>query len=912
MATATTTVALNVTGNAGQQIKSIEKNIDGLGTAFSKLGGLIGGLAIGSFINNLAQSADKIVDLSNAIGVTAGQIAGLGAAFVQNGGEADGAQMAYIRLSKAVHEARDGSDELRETFKNLGVSQEQLRSQDLQGTMRATISALAAMGKTADTTGISMQLLGKANYSVDFQGLNSGLDGFISKATEAEKPMTDLAQIIDNIKAIGNSFGLEMMKSSEGLIGLFKDLTSNTQSIAESLVKLTNIVMIFAGAWLIFAKIIPGITAGMNLLQKALTSKTTVLGYLTGGLAAATAGMGRLFTGTGKITAAAGESAGAWTRVQQVFFTLSGVLATLARTFLRFLGLTGVIYGIAESIQFLGKTIFNFDIGAWINKITRIGDAFDWLKSKARQGLEWLGILSKKPTGVPQAPPGIKPPKNDRRMNDIPSPWKESPKDKAEREERDKSAVEQVKIANDLVQALSKVRISYMQLGEESKNNNNTLVSNLQFETSLIGKTEQQVELARALRTETESLLNLKNGLSKKAQEINAEIFDEIELQKRLGFLQLETKTSKEKDIEVSKNKVIVLNSELREIRTLTDVYQNMHMQNGAAIEKYITQQQTLKMLEKDRLQTLENITKAIEDSISRQTTLAGILQGINDKKVDMAFELRIQDFTPLEKQFAQIDENARKAALEASRSFAAGFAELDMTAERTKELANGLEQIAQSYRGIADAQIRSLENSRSWSAGWKKAFGEYKDNATNSARQAADAFNAVTSGLSTGIDKMVDHWIDGTEKTKYTFEDMAKSIIANLIKIELQAAAAKVFSSMGGSGGGGGGGGVLSSLWDWGKSLLGFAAGGSPPLNQASMVGEQGPELFIPRQKGTIIPNGTGLQSQQQNQPITNTYITNNIQAVDAKSVAQLFAENRKVLFGTVEMARKEMSYSR
>jgi hypothetical protein len=32
----------------------------------------------------------------------------------------------------------------------------------------------------------------------------------------------------------------------------------------------------------------------------------------------------------------------------------------------------------------------------------------------------------------------------------------------------------------------------------------------------------------------------------------------------------------------------------------------------------------------------------------------------------------------------------------------------------------------------------------------------------------------------------------------------------------------------------------------------------------------------------------------------------------MDAKSVAQLFAENRKTLFGTVEMARKEMSYGR
>jgi hypothetical protein len=41
-----------------------------------------------------------------------------------------------------------------------------------------------------------------------------------------------------------------------------------------------------------------------------------------------------------------------------------------------------------------------------------------------------------------------------------------------------------------------------------------------------------------------------------------------------------------------------------------------------------------------------------------------------------------------------------------------------------------------------------------------------------------------------------------------------------------------------------------------------------------------------------------------------SNTYITNNISAVDAKSVAQLFAENRKTLLGSVKMAEKEMPY--
>jgi lambda family phage tail tape measure protein len=40
-----------------------------------------------------------------------------------------------------------------------------------------------------------------------------------------------------------------------------------------------------------------------------------------------------------------------------------------------------------------------------------------------------------------------------------------------------------------------------------------------------------------------------------------------------------------------------------------------------------------------------------------------------------------------------------------------------------------------------------------------------------------------------------------------------------------------------------------------WG-TMLGFANGGDPPVGRISMVGENGPEMFIPRQAGTIIPN--------------------------------------------------------
>ena len=42
-------------------------------------------------------------------------------------------------------------------------------------------------------------------------------------------------------------------------------------------------------------------------------------------------------------------------------------------------------------------------------------------------------------------------------------------------------------------------------------------------------------------------------------------------------------------------------------------------------------------------------------------------------------------------------------------------------------------------------------------------------------------------------------------------------------------------------------GGGLLGGL---------FANGGRPPVGKPSIVGERGPELFVPRSSGTIVPN--------------------------------------------------------
>lgn len=53
------------------------------------------------------------------------------------------------------------------------------------------------------------------------------------------------------------------------------------------------------------------------------------------------------------------------------------------------------------------------------------------------------------------------------------------------------------------------------------------------------------------------------------------------------------------------------------------------------------------------------------------------------------------------------------------------------------------------------------------------------------------------------------------------------------------------------------GSGGLLGAFLKIGGGILGFADGGDPPLGVPSLVGENGPELFVPRSAGTVVPNG-------------------------------------------------------
>ena len=112
---------------------------------------------------------------------------------------------------------------------------------------------------------------------------------------------------------------------------------------------------------------------------------------------------------------------------------------------------------------------------------------------------------------------------------------------------------------------------------------------------------------------------------------------------------------------------------------------------------------------------------------------------------------------------------------------------------------------------------------------------------------------------------------IKGTQSVERAFGDMLNGIADHFFKMAAKLMANKLQQVILGllTGGVGGGGGLnnipfIPSLGGAGFSgggggvspLLGFANGGRPPTGRPSLVGEKGPELFVPRRSGTIIPN--------------------------------------------------------
>ena len=173
---------------------------------------------------------------------------------------------------------------------------------------------------------------------------------------------------------------------------------------------------------------------------------------------------------------------------------------------------------------------------------------------------------------------------------------------------------------------------------------------------------------------------------------------------------------------------------------------------------------------------------------------------------------------------------------------------------------------------------------------------------------------DAVGSALTKGIQGLVE----GTTTAQQVFADFLKSIGdilmqegAKIIATYTAIAIARQLAGLFGGGGGGGNGGgaqgfqmpeIAPGVGSLGpQRMFAFADGGNPPVGRPSLVGEQGPELFVPRTSGTIVPAGptAGIREAMANgngqsnaSPVLNmSFQTSTINGVEYVSRDQLEA---------------------
>jgi len=216
------------------------------------------------------------------------------------------------------------------------------------------------------------------------------------------------------------------------------------------------------------------------------------------------------------------------------------------------------------------------------------------------------------------------------------------------------------------------------------------------------------------------------------------------------------------------------------------------------------------------------------------------------------------------------------------------------------KELVDRENALADATERYLRAQNQAVKAQREGTGeqGFLKEGAKFFRDMPTDLENGAKAFQSVMGNMESALDNFV-------RTGKLSFKSLARSIIQDLIAIQLKASATGLFKSLFGmyAGGGFGTGNAYGNL-----DLGGFLAEGGPAsANTPYVVGERGPELFVPRSSGTVIPNHA-LAGAGGTTMVTNNYIN----AIDTKSFEERLYGSSNAIWAANQYANKSLAVNR
>lgn len=406
--------------------------------------------------------------------------------------------------------------------------------------------------------------------------------------------------------------------------------------------------------------------------------------------------------------------------------------------------------------------------------------------------------------------------------------------------ERDAKAIESKKnldaeraktpVKPDVEKAWAKELAAIDAISESYRRNNSEALTKIDLQTKLIGQSEDQRQLQEALSTATVEYDKQQAALSDRIRQVTAD--------SQIGANQ-------------KADTIAALNKEKDQVKELYDAY-------TVNVTRAIKLQQEMNQLQRFR-------TSMYEDQIGLENRLSKIQDdgnkaGLSDR------ERRYYDIASAARESAKAEADAEEKRL----GFDADGKKIKLTAEARQKFLDAAQERAQIETAAAQ---RADEQATEFSTGWGRAYKQFAEDSANAASFAQQQFTTLTKGLE-------DAFITFAKTGKLSFKSLVNDMVEQMLRNDFRQLMASV---MGGGGGGGGGGGILGGI---GK-LFGFANGGPVSLNKPILVGERGPEIFMPTSNGSIVPNSNLGSSGN------NAQVSYYINAVDAPSFQALIARD-------------------
>jgi len=244
---------------------------------------------------------------------------------------------------------------------------------------------------------------------------------------------------------------------------------------------------------------------------------------------------------------------------------------------------------------------------------------------------------------------------------------------------------------------------------------------------------------------------------------------------------------------------------------------ESMRGQGGAGARKKVLLDQ---ISAEEKIFAIRRNTSIEADNLTQKFDALGVSIKAEAEETKRIAELREQGLNPaLAKSIAGIEKEGQLAKDNLQ-------VEIDKLLEKQAKVGQ-LEEKDQ-------IRLTTLEKTRNEIDGQVESL----TNVATATDQVNKGFDKIAQSIQSDIKEGIKGLIKGTS----TLGDMLNNIADKFLDIALNQA---LFGNKLGDS-------VTGGLF----KFLGFANGGRPPVGKPSIVGEKGPELFVPRSSGTIVPN--------------------------------------------------------